>query len=682
MRSLIQAQWIRGRVAAEADTYTEYRLPVMVREGKVYTFAVACDTDYALYDGATLLAFGQYADYADYRIFDRVTLSGLVPGERTLSLVVWYQGVNSQTYVVKPSGVRFALEEDGAPVLLSSPAIRSREAAGYLPHLKRVITGQLGLSFAYDANRPAGDWSNSLLSEGAEELLPRPVKKLVLKDRTPARVVQSGGFVPQGGGHLGDVMQRALLSVYTLQKSLTGETPLTFTCREGEEGVYVIVDMGRETAGLIDLDFTVEASCRVIGGWGEHLYDGRCRTGTRDFSFEYRAKAGKNKLLHPFRRFGGRYLQLFFEAPSVTATYLGIRETSYPLTVTYRPRGDLLRDRIAEVCINTLRQCMHEHYEDCPWREQALYTLDSRNQMLCGYAAFGETVFPRACLELISHGRRPDGLMSLCYPAGMDFPIPAFSLVYFLQMREYLTHSGDLAFLREKYSFLVSLMETFLSRREENGLLLNFRGEGHWNFYEWSEGMAGTLGRVAPPAYEAPLNAFFSLALQELATVAEALDEEQDAVAYRRQAEAVNAALAEQFFHAEAGLFRSFSDRRFEDYSVLTNSLCLLCGAAKGLDTSVILSVLAVNGDPGIGRKIIPNTLSMNGFRFDALLREDRERYAPVILEEIDRTYLSMLEQGATSFWETIRGAQDFGEAGSLCHGWSALPIYYYENLT
>ena len=40
-----------------------------------------------------------------------------------------------------------------------------------------------------------------------------------------------------------------------------------------------------------------------------------------------------------------------------------------------------------------------------------------------------------------------------------------------------------------------------------------------------------------------------------------------------------------------------------------------------------------------------------------------------------------MLDCGATSFWETIIGEADFGRAGSLCHGWSAMPLYYYNIL-
>ena len=48
---------------------------------------------------------------------------------------------------------------------------------------------------------------------------------------------------------------------------------------------------------------------------------------------------------------------------------------------------------------------------------------------------------------------------------------------------------------------------------------------------------------------------------------------------------------------------------------------------------------------------------------------------------DIDEKYGHMLSCGATSFWETMAGWRDFGEAGSLCHGWSALPAYYFHKL-
>lgn len=675
-----RAEWIGGHISDQADIYTEYRLSFTAAAGKVYALSISCDTEYALYRGDSLLAFGQYPDYPDYRVYDTVMLENFAVGEHQLSLIVWYQGVeNASTYINKSAGVIFALTEDSIPILVSSPSILSRRAAGYASGNCRSITGQLGFSFTYDAEEEAGEWKASRSISGSRNLHPRPVKKLILQDRVVSQAVQCGGFIWREGHTFGEWMQNAALSFRTASFDLTGEGPIFLEAKKEENGIYVILDMGRESAGFVELDFSVSSSCRVIGGWGEHLTDGRCRTAIadRDFSFFYHAKSGKNHFLHPFRRFGGRYLQLFFETNSVELVYAGIRETVYPLNIQWSPSGNILRDRIAEVCINTLRQCMHEHYEDCPWREQALYTLDSRNQMLCGYLAFGETDFPRACLELISHGQRKDGLLSICYPAGVNLAIPSYSLAYFLQMREYLSYSSDLDFVREKYVFLCSLMEVFLKRQRHDGLIENFQGGGLWNFYEWSEGMSGS----SQIDIDAPLNALLSLALQSLSYIAKAIGREKDAMYYDELVLQVNDSLQSVFYDPDVGLFRSYTKRCREEYSVLTNSLCLLCGAANDLDKSSMLDVILTNGKSDKGIMLIPATLSMNGFRFDALLQEDRKRFAEKILDELDRTYLLMLEKQSTSFWETSLGENDFDNAGSLCHGWSAIPIYYYMTL-
>ena len=67
-------------------------------------------------------------------------------------------------------------------------------------------------------------------------------------------------------------------------------------------------------------------------------------------------------------------------------------------------------------------------------------------------------------------------------------------------------------------------------------------------------------------------------------------------------------------------------------------------------------------------------------FVYDALIARDTE-YKEYILADIRQKYGQMLAADATSFWETIDGESAFGGAGSLCHGWSAIPIYYYHIL-
>ena len=71
-------------------------------------------------------------------------------------------------------------------------------------------------------------------------------------------------------------------------------------------------------------------------------------------------------------------------------------------------------------------------------------------------------------------------------------------------------------------------------------------------------------------------------------------------------------------------------------------------------------------------------TLSMNTYFYDALLSLGDD-YKDYIIGDIEDKYGYMLSCGATTFWETIEGWHAFSGAGSLCHGWSALPIYYFD---
>ena len=72
-------------------------------------------------------------------------------------------------------------------------------------------------------------------------------------------------------------------------------------------------------------------------------------------------------------------------------------------------------------------------------------------------------------------------------------------------------------------------------------------------------------------------------------------------------------------------------------------------------------------------------SLSMKCFVYDALIKSGGVGAREYILSEIRRNYEKMAETGTV--WETLDGASAFDSAGSLCHGWSALPIYYYNIL-
>ena len=73
-------------------------------------------------------------------------------------------------------------------------------------------------------------------------------------------------------------------------------------------------------------------------------------------------------------------------ASPLTLQRFDYQETGYPLEVStsVKTSDESLSD-IWEISEKTLRRCMHETYEDCPYYEQLQYVMDSRTQILYTY---------------------------------------------------------------------------------------------------------------------------------------------------------------------------------------------------------------------------------------------------------------------------------------------------------
>ena len=285
------------------------------------------------------------------------------------------------------------------------------------------------------------------------------------------------------------------------------------------------------------------------------------------------------------------------------------------------------------------------------------------------------SAFPRSCLELIGKGRRTDGQLSICAPSDNPLCIPFFFLVYLLESEEYLRFSGEKEYIRAYFPKFESILQVFADRLDETGLIpSSAENRLYWNFYEWAPTLEGVCGGPEPAKTDLVLNAAYALALEAMAKMSRALDKPEEALRYLERKEKCCRAIHRGFWSEEAGLYRTVAGR--EAYSETANAFAVLCGAATGERAEAVCERIA--GNRG---ELVPATLSMRGFKYDALLSVDPAKYRDFILGEIDRDYGSMLEAGATSFWETMEGEAAFHRAGSLCHGWSAIPIIYHHLL-
>ena len=437
----------------------------------------------------------------------------------------------------------------------------------------------------------------------------------------------------------------------------------------------MLYDLGREEVGFPTFRLTSPVKQTLKLWWGEHIADGRVRgiIGPRNFSIDITVGEGVTEFSNYCRRLGARYLELEYQTP-VEVDYLTLFPSEYPVKVLPFDFKDELRNRIYETAARTLVLCMHDHYEDCPWREQAMYAMDTRNQIICGYYAFGEEKFPRAALRLMGEDDRADGLLNITTPYKGDMSpipraIPSFSLHFVTMVYEYYLRTGDLSLVREVYPKLNKIMNACTSRMED-GLLPMFEGkDGAWNFYEWTDNLSGRPADITSP-FETPLNCLFSIALGRMQAICDWLGEKADFLSMKND---LNRKISETFYNKDKGLFVDRAGS--ETYSELVNALAILCGAATGETAERIAEKLVSD------HEIVRCSLSMICFKYDALISVNKQKYRDYILSDIDATYGKMLAAGATSFWETEIGQSDFSNAGSLCHGWSAMPVYYYHTL-
>ena len=625
MRVFNLAKWIWLHKENKKDEYGEF-FAAFIPEKKPTVCRLSCDGDYTLFINGKFVASNQYGDFEHYKIYDEIDITEyLQDGQNEISILVWHLGEDSQRYINSQAGVIFEIEQDGKIILSSDEKILCRESQAYKKGYCKKITGQLGYSFLYNANKEnSGQLVPATVVEKSCHFYCRPTEKLQLLPEKEIVVLKN-------------------------------------------EGNYYLIDLGEETVGLPVLEFTSLREQKILVAWGEDLQDGHVRRqiNGRDFSFEYVAKNGENKYTNYMLRLGCRYMELYAEQP-IELQYLGLIPQIYFVQEKTLKLENELDQRIYDICVKTLKLSMMEHYVDTPWREQCLYAFDSRNQMLCGYYAFenGNAEYARANLLLMSKDRRDDGLLSICYPCGMDLTIPSFSLYYFMAVKEYIEHTGDVSLGEEVYEKLISIVEVFLKNRKD-GLICTFEGLNHWNFYDWSEYLEGKLYEYDISHADFIINCLFIIALENLRLIAAKIKKE---FIYDETLKEIKINAKSFFYDVKTkGYSLTQGEKKF---TVLGNALAILSGIADNADE--LCEKIAKD-------EFSDCSLSMKCFKYDALLLTDKEKWQGQVLDEIRNDYKKMLNAGATSVWETIDGASAFDNAGSLCHGWSAIPIYYFQ---
>lgn len=732
---LADASWIWAR-NTKPDQYRCFRRKFsLTRLDPKAAVAIAADSDFVAYLNGREIGRGQFSDLPGRKTWTEFPVgSQLRRGENVLAILVFYRGEDFMDYEAGPAGLLAALWAGPQSVVSDSSWLTAPHPAFQAGRRERM-TPQTGFTFAYDARREE-DWlarsfddsaweSARIVSTSGEEsvfgeLLRRPLPHLEERDLPAVTVTAQGSLLRTGGkGSVAWMMARAacraefpwdIFANEDLRPSFGGADsfaglkftppaayagvqpnagrhlaagaaePLILRARKGVDGRYLVLDLGAETVGVWEWEVEALAGTILHLAHGEHLDNGRvrARVGGRNFADRYVCGAGRRHFQMPFRRVGARYLEIHvLGGAEVRFFALGLRPMEYP---TER-RGtfvspDSLVNRIHEVAVRTLELCRHEHYEDCPWREQALYAYDSRLQALYGYYALGDYRFPEVSFSLLGQTLDENGFLALTAPGRCPVNIPVFTFTWIAAVGEHWLHSGVPALFERFRETIDLILHKALARFDAaTGLYRPPESEEMWHFYEWTPGLCGVMGGDAlRGGNHAGYNLHLHEAIRWMIWMLEQTREDKAARALERRRADLAKSIHSAFWDASAGHYRSQMTKsgRLSGSHELIQALALHEGIGSATSVRRVMQNLLRGG-------LAPCTLSGLYYLVSPMVwhSQDTREWLNGRLEDFGQR---MILAGATSLWETAGGGADFDFGGSLCHGWSALPVYYHQS--
>lgn len=365
-----------------------------------------------------------------------------------------------------------------------------------------------------------------------------------------------------------------------------------------------------------------------------------------------------------FRTFRFIRLHIITGQEPLTLCSMHYEETGYPLQVqTEVTTSDNTLADIWDISERTLRRCMHESYEDCPFYEQLQYIMDARQQILYTYAVSADDRLARKCLDDLKRSQRYDGLLNCCYPNCNPNVIPGFSVYYILMVYDHMMYFGNKKLIEEYMPAIHQILNFFDRNLTPQGYVGKIGGMNmetpFWSFIDWAEEWNDTTG-MPPAGVNGPItmeSLLYIYGLQHAAKLALFLDRREEAHRFSEKAEKVRNAVRTYCTGKNSMLQDGPGVEEYSQhcqvFAVLTDIVDTLTGTGNLLETIK-------------NKKYTQCTVAMCFYLFRALEKTGLYQYTNQYWD----IWRNMVKNHCTTCVEAEAYAR------SECHGWGALILY------
>lgn len=447
------------------------------------------------------------------------------------------------------------------------------------------------------------------------------------------------------------------------------------------KGESICLDFGDHQVGYVSFDIMsagapADAPAFLRLKFGEHL----CEIGEDSSTYSGGISSSwiQEELIHidviPSRvslprRYAFRYMELYIKDTSpnykIKIDNILCNSVSSADMSVVKPveTDDKLLERIDEVSLKTMHDCMQDVFEDGPKRDRRLWIGDLRLQALTNYETFKNYDLVKRCLYLFAGLMQNECRVGACLyieptAAVGDVSLFDYSLFFISCLYDYYNETKDIDLLKELYPTAKRQAELAEKRIDENGLVRD--SDDWWCFLDWHDELNKQAGAQA----------VFIYTLKQLVKIEEALKINTDGT--KKLIDKISDAAVKYLWDKEKGFFTSGKDKQI---SWVSQIWFVLAEVFNKKQNAEILERLEKENPP-VGM-VTPYAYH---HYIDALIKCDMKNDA---LENIKNYWGAMVEDGADCFFELYdpknKKVSPYGSRiiNSYCHAWSGTPSYF-----
>ena len=336
--------------------------------------------------------------------------------------------------------------------------------------------------------------------------------------------------------------------------------------------------------------------------------------------------------------------------------------TAYPLEQkgSFAVEDEML-NQIWEISWRTLRLCALETYMDCPYYEQVQYIGDTRIQALVSMYVAGEDRLAKNAIQQFYNSMQPMGITKSAHPTNGVQIIPPFSLYFIGMVHDYYMLRDDPEFIRQFIPGIKFVLEWFIGRIAENGMLGPLP---YWNHIDGGTDFTNGSPPGISEGGSAHMTILLAYTLEKAAELLNRFDFPCDADRFEKISKSLKQHTMSLCFSEEKKLIAETPAK--EQFSQHTNIFAILTNTfAPEVQHEMAQRILN-------DESLIQTTLYFKFYLFQALKKAG---LGEKVIDQMQE-WKKFLDAGLTTFPEHgINSRSD-------CHAWAAHPMYDFLNIT